>query len=101
MSEDFVGYGQKPSAPKPPCHVTPVFGCSECIERDRNAWAVKTFEAWKKTYKPRKCARHKKTMFAYQWHFDGDKIKADMSCPVHNDGAHFDCEDQDYSVVIG
>lgn len=62
---------------------------------------MQTYDAWRKTYRPRDCKRHNKTMFAYAWDVRADGLYAHMSCPVHNDGDHFDCEDQDYEVKIG
>jgi hypothetical protein len=89
-----------PDSPPPPCHEKPTFGCASCVERDRSARAFKTYEAWRKTYKPRDCTRHSKRMFAYAYDLRNDGLYGLLSCPVNNDGDHFDCEDQDYEVKI-
>ena len=81
-------------------HNVPTFGCSSCIQNDRQAFAMKSYEAWKKTYRLPKCPSCGNAMLHYGYNHDAKKVEALVICSRHDEDGVPLCEDEDMSVVI-
>ena len=102
---EFVPFGDQVPAKKEEkkCHEVPTFGCSRCIQSDKNDWAKITYDAWAKNYNknPKMCPRHKKPLKPFCWHFRDGKLIGVAGCQELTSQGEFLCEDEDYCVVIG
>lgn len=81
-------------------HKVPSFGCSACILKDRKAFAIKSWESWKKTYKLPKCPGCGKAMLHYGHNYDSKEVRAEVICSGHDSDGVPTCDEHDITVII-
>lgn len=82
-----------------PSHLVPGFGCKECIKLDRNAWAVKTYELWLKSYKPPKCKKCGGPTKSWGYNLVNNKLTAEIGCIRLNEEQGY-CPDADENFEV-
>ena len=82
-------------------HRVPVFGCSDCLTQDREAWSIKTYAAWLATYKLPKCPGCGMTMIHYGKNTYPSKLEALVICPSQDEDGGSYCDEHDITLVIG
>lgn len=87
--------------PAPCAHASATFGCPSCVHKMREDWAKETYDKWVKTYKSPKCGGCGGSTKAWEYHFDGDHLKASVGC-VRFDAAEgsIPCAEHDFEVKI-
>lgn len=79
-------------------HSTPVFGCIDCINADKDSWAQRLYAAWVKTYTPKRCCG--KPMKVDGWTRNGDHVQVFVMCCQIKDGELLCYGNNDYTVEL-
>lgn len=80
-------------------HLSPVFGCSLCIESDRSAWAKSVYDKWIKTYKFPKCKSCGGKTKAFGYDAAKGSVEVYTGCS-RADAEDTGCSDCDFNILI-
>ena len=103
MADPYFGLPPKDAVAEPPkpCHTTPTFGCDKCIQRERDSWSKKTYDAWASSYKPPKCKLCEGPTKAFGYSLVTAGLFAEVGCITFNEEQGYcPCADADFMVKI-